>query len=399
MVIKKTPVKITIIFIDKLSIKNDYSLYLRLISVLSYNQPKFVTIKYLTIKELTYKDIINTDVFIFYRRIFFFSFLYSIISFLHRKNKILIYDIDDYLFEIPSYSSAYSRSILSNIKQKWFLRNLTLMDLVAVSTEILRDEILKLSPCSNVCVIPNTLDLSVLNKKRIIEKNRINILLCSSDNLKIKNFKKDFINVLQSVKKNFGDKIKLTALGNINKAELTDIFDEIYPMMKYEDYFNFLSNTDFEIGLVPLGGNEDPEFFLMHSCKSNIKFLEFAKYGICGIYSNVLPYRCVEDHEEGILVNNEYDAWYKGLYELIINKELREKIKKKSYDKVLTQYNINLSSRLFYDNLTLLKENKKQVTNISIIEFILYKNIYVAFDRLRLIFMNVKLLLKKNWSE
>jgi hypothetical protein len=369
----KKHIIISIISVDNNEKKNNYSFYLRILSVLSYNKPDSIKLRSLTIKELKYKDICETDVFIFYREIFLYNFFYPFLKQIKNK-KIIIYDIDDYLLSVPSYSFSYT--FFNNINKSGFIKNIKLADLVITSTEYLEKEMQKMS--NNVIVIPNTLNVLEEEKISCNDNKVIKILLCSSDNLKIQTFRKDFIKVLQSVKEKYKNKIELNMLGFIELQCASNIFDRVFSIMAYNNYFNFIEKNNFDIGLVPLGGAEDPDSVLMHSCKSNIKFLEFAKYGISGIYSNVPAYYCVKDHEDGILVDNNYESWFKAICELIDNNSLREKIINNSYQKLKNNYNLKISSDLLYKNICKLKDEVIKKNKLNIIIFIFCKIWYIV---------------------
>jgi hypothetical protein len=96
--------------------------------------------------------------------------------------------------------------------------------------------------------------------------------------------------------------------------------------MSPESYHDYLINNSIQIGIVPLGGEEDPETLETHSCKSNIKFLEFANYGIAGIYSNVDPYKFISNEQAGLIVNNNYEEWFRAIQTLIENSVLCSEI-------------------------------------------------------------------------
>lgn len=91
---------------------------------------------------------------------------------------------------------------------------------------------------------------------------------------------------------------------------------------RYEDFLTELAVRGWDIGIVPLKDT------LFNNCKTNLKFREYAACRIAGIYSDIPLYReCVRDKENGLLVSNTSQAWYKGIRKLIDHPELRDTIR------------------------------------------------------------------------
>ena len=70
---------------------------------------------------------------------------------------------------------------------------------------------------------------------------------------------------------------------------------------------------------------------LMHSdfenCKTNLKYREYAAFGIPGIYSNVpLFASCVQSGRTGLLADNRADDWLRALEQLRVDVALRRAV-------------------------------------------------------------------------
>ncbi len=102
--------------------------------------------------------------------------------------------------------------------------------------------------------------------------------------------------------------------------------------VKIGEYRYKLSELDFDIGLAPV---LDTKF---NRNKSELKLLEYAMVGTPCIGSNNKPYTGTPT----VLVENNPKAWYNGIKELAINKELREKIAQEQKDWVLKNRDIKL---------------------------------------------------------
>lgn len=89
----------------------------------------------------------------------------------------------------------------------------------------------------------------------------------------------------------------------------------------YRSYMHYLFHSAWDIGLAPLS---DSPF---NRCKTNNKFREYAACGIPGLYSRHPVYEEWVSHgESGWLVPHTTEGWLDGLWQLITNGELRNKI-------------------------------------------------------------------------
>lgn len=112
----------------------------------------------------------------------------------------------------------------------------------------------------------------------------------------------------------YPDKLDFTFVGvkpNVNEFKYPQSV-HLVDAMPFGDYQKYMMINDFDIGIAPL-------------CKTNfnerkyfIKFIEYAKYSIAGLYSDVFPYKTVVfDKHNGVLVNNSANNWKQALIMLI----------------------------------------------------------------------------------
>ena len=100
-----------------------------------------------------------------------------------------------------------------------------------------------------------------------------------------------------------------------SNVKIIDFFDDI------KDYYNFVKENKFDIGLAPL---KETSF---NSCKYYNKFLDYTSKGMVGVYSNVEPYKfIVKDKINGMLAENEINSWQETLEKLILSEEFRNKL-------------------------------------------------------------------------
>ncbi len=309
--------------IDSPSIKNSYDVIIR------------------DLNSLKLKDLRDASVIVFNRAAFFSKAVFPLLKAADKLEIGIVFDIDDYLLEVPDYSASNSAY---RSKMSLFAKNMKFADVVTVSTADLASEMNSYS--SNTIVVPNTLELGKLPKRKDSATKPVRILLSSGDNLKIRSFREDFFKVISDVKTRYKNRVEFILVGRFDNLMLKEgIFDKTFPHMKHEEYGRFLNNLGADIALVPLGGKEDPETYRMHRCKSNIKFLENAQYGICGIYSQVEPYFSAENMVDGLVVENSYASWFEALCLLIDNDRLIEKIRTNAYIKAVSSFSKEVSQR------------------------------------------------------
>lgn len=149
--------------------------------------------------------------------------------------------------------------------------------------------------------------------------------------------------VIRSLIRKYGSRITFTFFGA--RPAIVDELGLRYIdyMNDYSDYMSVMVSQDFDIGLAPMVETE------FSSCKHYNKYIEYASYGIAGIYSNVLPYnRAVRDRENGMLCENNAVAWYDAIAELIDDPDLLERIKRQCRKEAETVYSIGTVAEQYY---------------------------------------------------
>lgn len=105
--------------------------------------------------------------------------------------------------------------------------------------------------------------------------------------------------------------------------------------MSFENYTDYMLSNDFDIGIAPLSKNN------FNERKYYIKYIEYSKFGIAGIYSDVYPYKhVVKNKINGVMVGDHFDYWFDALCCLIDNKDFRLKIVEESQKDVREHFNL-----------------------------------------------------------
>jgi len=256
-------------------------------------------------------------------------------------------DIDDWVFEFPEYSGSIN---LANDVEVNILNMLKVVDFVSVANSVLKES---LSGIRDDCIlVPNGIYVERYKKYSEFEIHPQRVVFANADFIKIQNFRKDFIRVLSS----FSAKNKSVIFdyyGDVS-PDLTSIdFMFVSNRIPYDDFLNCLIFGGYAIAIIPLGGEEDGDAFFFNSCKNPFKYLNYAVAGIPGIYSNVKIYReCVTNNVTGVLVDNKYDEWMDALDNLLLDFDLRQKIRNNAYSDVYENHHIKKTSSILYEMFT-----------------------------------------------
>lgn len=273
-----------------------------------------------------------------------YNMVVKVLEFAESNNIRTIWETDDNLIEFFKLRNKKS-SILDLEK---IIKS---VDHITVTNEKLKEYFYSFS--KNIKVLPNCLDpdiwqCNVMGQKRSKEKIKI---LCSGTNTYLENI--EIIRpALDRILHKYGDIVEIYLWGrrrrfpdNLLNERIKFFSDFLYD---YRKSAQILQGEDFDIALTPLIDNS------FNSYKSNIKYLEYSICKIPGIYSKVDPYvQSIKHMENGILVENDWNAWYKALELMIKNKDLRFALAEKAFSDVTGHYllthHINKWLELFKD--------------------------------------------------
>jgi len=232
---------------------------------------------------------------------------------------VLVYEIDDDLFNIPewNYASEYYKPL-----KQYIIKMMELADGITVSTEVLKN---LYSPYNkNIVVVPNRLPKftwgnTVCNVK---ETNRLKIIYpCSSNHFSIVSgiTGGDIGPMLLDYIKKTTDKYEWIFIGGL-PLELNDLVVSgkitRHGWLSVYEYPRFLRSLDGDIGIAPLS------ICNFNRAKSNIKCLEYFALGMPAVFTKIDPYKDMvlqaKDEEEFIShieyltdVNNRFEVWNK----------------------------------------------------------------------------------------
>jgi len=326
-------------------------------------------IYYADLKEL---DVDKYDVFILHRVPFLVK-LDKLIVRAKKQNKMVIYDIDDLMFEKKLLENKNEVAKMSNIeKDKYFdgvergLKMLKLCDYGTTSTEVIAEYMRKY--IDNVIVNRNGFSEDLLRISKDISHSKVMkdgmIVLgyfsgsaTHDDDLEL------IAKPVSLILKKY-NKVNLLIVGDVT---LPDVLKPFTKQIKYHKFVHWqklpelLSSID--INLAPLTNT------IFNSAKSEIKYTEAALVKVPTIASRINPFTFAIKHKEtGFIAENEKE-WFNCIEQLIIDEKLRQNIAMKAFEDVTEQYNTKKQGKILSN---FLEANRAQkiayvipTTNIS----------------------------------
>ena len=220
-----------------------------------------------------------------------------------KKNKKIIYMIDDDFENIPSGSLESDFYLSLNPKE-----NIRIFceksNHVMVSSKTLFDKYKVYN--KNITIVPGFIDFKKINSY-LLGRNDIDddglIKIGYSATERHYNNLKVCMEPLKDILIKYKDVVKFECYFNEIPQELCKL--ENVCLLKQEtnlnNFYKSLSNQNWDIGLAPL---EDNEF---NKSKSNLKYREYSAFKIAGIYSDCLAYSSsIQNNHNGLLINNNH---------------------------------------------------------------------------------------------
>lgn len=259
-----------------------------------------------------------------------------------------IYDLDDWIIDLPSYSvTELGEDRIENIA--WLVRNASV---ATASNGVLKKRLESLRSC--VIEIRNGFDHEALPwcpeaRNEGAEKR---IVFSNTDGIKLVKFRKEFFEVLADFLRHNHD-VTLDFWGDdfpemswIPRIEPKGFLDNV-------SYKRAIRDAGYMFAIVPLGGPEDNETLFFNSCKSCIKYIDYGSLGIPGIYSRTPVYESVVEHRvTGLLAHNSGDEFAAALQEMRDDAELRERIRYNAHRDATERFGIEAPARVLLSVLS-----------------------------------------------
>ena len=240
---------------------------------------------------------------------------YAVLKCARENGKYSVYFLDDDLKDMPKGSFRYPG------RRKWLLKCIKQCSLFFTSSQLLADEykeyVLEHRTALINTAVPGGDITKCSNDSEVIK-----IVYAASEG-HISNFDAYIKPILSQLFAKYGKGIELFFIGLHPDVDVGEYSSQIHyiPGMSMQKYHEYMQSHHFDIGLAPLVTNHFTERKYFN------KYIEYAKFGICGIYSDVMPYRlAVIDGWNGIFSKNTPEAWLEAIKSVVDNKEERERI-------------------------------------------------------------------------
>jgi glycosyltransferase involved in cell wall biosynthesis len=231
----------------------------------------------------------------------------------------LVFEIDDDLWNVdPSNRASYG--FYDADRRRRLVENITVADLVTVTTEPLADLVSQWNP--NVVILPNMVPAWMLTHDRPRNASRVTIGWGGGPS-----HSRDFGEVARPLKRilqRFGDAVEFHNIGEDYSARVASNRGRTRFSPWCDSVGDYLRTVDYDIAATPLR----PSVF--NDSKSDLKLLEASALGIPSIVSDTGPYERAVLGGAPALTATTHREWEERLVELIQSPTDREQLGKEA---------------------------------------------------------------------
>lgn len=228
--------------------------------------------------------------------------------------KKILFLLDDDLKDMPKGSFWYPE------RKKWLLRCLGLCDGLMTSNQLIADEYKQFLKGNQIVIINTAVAPETIEKPK--EVNEVVKIVVAASEWHVDNFERFVKPAFLKLEEKYGNYLEFYFVGlhpSMKEARNRQLIHYI-PSMRMDDYVDYMRNHKFDLGIAVLV----PDHFSER--KYFNKFIEYTRYGICGIYSKCMPFELVvEDGVNGFFAENTPKSWYKAICRAIDNQDIRVK--------------------------------------------------------------------------
>ncbi len=264
------------------------------------------------------------------------TFLFGLERLLKRRNKNIVFDIDDSIYMPDSEEGRALRWIKKIMKRKEVESILRISKCAIVENSHIKDFVKQY--CEKICFITGPID-SVKNyqKEYKQDSNKITIGWIGSPSTAI--YLKMLEEVLKKLSKKYKLKLRLIGSGfySIDGVEVE--------MVNWTEQTEVSELHKFDIGVMPMPDNE------WTRGKVGCKMLQYMANGIPAVVSYTpTNVEIIEDNRDGFLARSEAE-WIEKLSLLIENATLREKVGRAGRKTVEERFSLELNAPKYLDIL------------------------------------------------
>lgn len=270
----------------------------------------------------------------------------QLVAEVRRRGALLIYTLDDNLLDLGLDEEGDFVAEETLRATRYFIRE---ADGVIVSTPALARRLAALN--SSVAIVPNALDERLFKPT---ERNAVSSgssasgattgdalirigymgTLTHADDLQV------IVEPLRKLLLRHANRVKFEIVGvSSSRDRLKRLFGSAVTFLEpaggahYERFVDwYRAKVRWDIGLAPLSTRSFNQY------KSDIKYLDYGVLGIPGIFSNVGPYAdSVSSGVNGMVVENDVEAWYQAMEALVLNEDIRRSIGARAFQQVVAE--------------------------------------------------------------
>jgi hypothetical protein len=300
---------------------------------LAKEQP--IELRLLSFHQCTRADLRWGDVFIVQRGINERTF--NTMQRLKNMGKPVIYEVDDLLIQLPEFLQDHQTM---RMHQDLVMKMMAMADAVSTTTSRLAAQLAALNP--SVHLVPN---YAVPNGTAMARHDanmapRATLILAASDTVQTA----FLLPALEAIHARYGTSVELVCIGAIAKSiDVAGMSISKHPIVPQARFGELIAALPNPIGLIPLDDS------LFSSCKTAIKYLDYAVAGTPSICSNVSPYRdVIMDQQTGLLVENTTGSWCEAISSLIDSPELRQRIVDGAFDQVCKHHQLSHTAHAWH---------------------------------------------------
>lgn len=246
--------------------------------------------------------------------------------------KVTFYDIDDLLIDpvspppIESFGGQVSLQVYANLTKDTavFRAAATLCDFAISSTKPLLDKLSELVRYRTGFLHRNALDDIILKstKAPASSSGYINIFYGSGTLAHNSDFIDIALPAINKLLQNYPN-TRLVTIGHLKLPALFlkkhgDQVVQFHSVLEPKSYLNFLSSVDINLAVL----HDD----IINDCKSEIKWMEAAHFGIPSVMSRTKNYVDTIDHGVTGFLATSHEEWYEYLEKLTVDASLRQQI-------------------------------------------------------------------------
>ncbi|MDD3165307.1 MAG: hypothetical protein PHS97_05570 [Oscillospiraceae bacterium] len=233
----------------------------------------------------------------------------ALLRYARSLGKYVIYFLDDDLKDVPRDAFRYPG------RKKWHMQCIEQAQFLLTPNRLIAEEYQAAVPGLKTAILNTAVD-----ERRIIPRtwnHAVTKIVYAASEGHIADFNICIRPILPELFAAYGTGIALYFVGLHPEIDAGAFAGQIHyvPGMPLAAYQQYMAREQFDLGLAPLITNHFTERKYFN------KLIEYAQFGICGVYSNVMPYQlAVKDGDNGYFADNEPSDWLRQLRRAIDDK-------------------------------------------------------------------------------